>query len=67
MRISRLRVDGFGALRDVEVSLDGDMAVVEGPNEAGKSTLVHFLSGVLFGFPRKGHPAHHPPVRGGRH
>jgi uncharacterized protein YhaN len=67
MRISRLSVDGFGALRDVEVALGEGLNVLAGPNEAGKSTLLSFCTGVLFGFPRRGQPGHGAPVRGGRH
>ncbi len=67
MRFARLQVDGFGALHDVSIPLEDGLTVLAGPNEAGKSTLLSFLTGVLFGIPNRGKPGHHPPVRGGRH
>lgn len=52
MRIERVTIDGFGRLRDYDTgqeSLPG-LVVVLGPNEAGKSTLFHFLNTALYGF-----------------
>ena len=52
MRIERLRVEAFGGLRGVDTGaapLPG-LVVVAGPNEAGKSTLFHFLTSILYGF-----------------
>lgn len=44
------------------------MTVFLGPNEAGKSTLLGFLRGVLFGFPgRRSRASQYPPLKGGRH
>ena len=44
------------------------MTVFLGPNEAGKSTLLGFLRGVLFGFPsRRSRALQYPPLKGGRH
>ena len=39
------------------------LTVLHGPNEAGKSTLLDFLRGVLFGFPdgRSRRPQRPPP------
>lgn len=55
MRIERLRLRAFGRLRGFDTGPEplGAMVVVLGPNEAGKSTLFHFLSTALYGF----HPA----------
>jgi uncharacterized protein YhaN len=69
MRLSSFHIDGFGALAGTAAEeITPGLVVVLGPNEAGKSTLFDFLSGVLFGFPsRKDSPRFHAPVRGGRH
>lgn len=69
MRISGWRVDGFGVLADQRVEeLPAGLTVVVGPNEAGKSTLLDFLRGVLFGFPDRRHRRpYHEPLRGGSH
>ena len=68
MRIDGWRVDGFGVLKDVEQSgLARGVTVLVGENEAGKSTLLAFVRGVLFGFPDgRSRERSYPPVLGGR-
>ncbi len=72
MHIEGWSIDAFGALSDVErTGLDDGLTVVFGPNEAGKSTLRHFVLGVLFGFPagNTSYPRYNPPsgaMRSGR-
>lgn len=72
MHIQGWSIDAFGGLSDVERSGIGEgLTVVYGPNEAGKSTLRHFVLGVLFGFPAGNtrYPRYSPPggaVRSGR-
>ncbi|MDA8346912.1 MAG: AAA family ATPase [Thermaerobacter sp.] len=61
------RIEGFGRFHDAEVGgLLGGLTVIEGPNEAGKSTLLGFLRFMLFGFQR-GQSQKYPPLGGGRH
>ncbi len=62
-------IDGFGLFCDEHVDgLDTAMTVFLGPNEAGKSTLLAFLRGVLFGFPDgRSSERLYPPLRGGEH
>lgn len=69
MRIAGWRIDGFGIFADAEVEdLPAGLTLVTGPNEAGKSTLLAFLRGVLFGFPDgRMRARRHEPVNGGRH
>ncbi|MEE8515275.1 MAG: AAA family ATPase, partial [Alphaproteobacteria bacterium] len=62
-------IDGFGIFNDHHVEdMSSSMTVFYGPNEAGKSTLMAFLRGVLFGFPdlRSKDPKY-PPLNGGEH
>ncbi len=69
MKIQGVRVDGYGILHDLEIGdLPDGLTVFHGANEAGKSTLLDFIRGVLFGFPDRRHRApFHEPLRGGRH
>ena len=69
MKIEGWRVDGFGVLRDMEVSdLGSGVTVFLGQNEAGKSTLLAFLRTMLFGFAdRRTRENPYPPLAGGRH
>jgi len=68
VRIDGWHADGFGILRDHEVrGLADGLTVFLGPNEAGKSTLLAFLRGVLVGYPARGAATHYPPLNGGEH
>ena len=68
MRFDGWYIEGFGLFRGYEVrDLPDGLTVLLGPNEAGKSTLLAFIRGVLFGFPdgRSAAPKY-PPLRGGQ-
>src|SRR5438270_8631651 len=49
MRLSRIRIDGFGSLQGMELRFGPAMNLVVGPNEAGKSTLQEAIVTGLFG------------------
>ncbi|MHC4661716.1 MAG: AAA family ATPase [Planctomycetota bacterium] len=69
MKIRDWHIDGFGVFHDfgLEHFPDG-MTVFLGPNEAGKSTLLGFLRGILFGYPSgRSRDPDFPPLKGGRH
>jgi uncharacterized protein YhaN len=69
MKVKGWFIEGFGIFRDFEVrSLGPGLTVFSGPNEAGKSTLLAFVRGMLFGFPdSRGRENRYLPLRGGRH
>lgn len=69
MRIQGWRVDGFGVFSGFSVDdIEHGLTVITGPNEAGKSTLLAFIRGVLFGFPDgRSRGPKYEPVFGGRH
>ncbi|HLO02658.1 MAG TPA: AAA family ATPase [Symbiobacteriaceae bacterium] len=54
MRIESLFIEGFGRLVDRRFELGPGLNLFVGPNEAGKSTLQHFLVGMLYGQKRRG-------------
>lgn len=54
MRIDSLFIEGFGRLVGQRFTLGPGLNLIVGPNEAGKSTLQHFLVGMLYGQKRRG-------------
>ncbi len=59
MRFRRLHARVFGVLRDLEVELAPEAAIVFGSNESGKSTFREALETILYGFDpaeREAHP-----------
>lgn len=57
MKLERMNIEGFGAVRDKSFSIHAPVTVLYGPNEAGKSTVLYFIRAMLYGFPGKGSPA----------
>ena len=60
MRISTLRLLAYGHFTDEELDLSaaGSLQLVHGPNEAGKSTALRAITGLLFGIPERTSDAH---------
>lgn len=51
MRITQVHIDHFAGWEDATVDLPAaDIHVLYGPNETGKSTLLRFMRGILYGF-----------------
>lgn len=51
MQLQELEIDSFGVWRDVNFPFqERGVNVLYGPNEAGKSTLMRFMRGVLYGY-----------------
>ncbi len=69
MKIRDIRIDGFGRFAGVAFGpLEYPVTILDGRNEAGKSTLLEFVRRVLFGFPRKsGKVNAYPALDGGRY
>ena len=70
MRITGWSIHGFGVFHDEQRrDLGQGLTILLGPNEAGKSTLLAFVRGVLFGFPdgRQRTAQRYPPLNGGAH
>ncbi len=50
MIIEKIEIKSFGALTDTVMEFTDKVNVIEGQNEAGKSTIAAFLKYMLFGF-----------------
>lgn len=51
MRISDIHIDDFGICKDLDFSeIRSPLLTIYGPNEAGKTTSMEFIRGVLFGY-----------------
>src|SRR5262245_53745517 len=67
MRITDIKIDGFGVWHDLVLrSLSPEVTVFYGPNEAGKSTLMQFLRTVMYGVSPARRERYMPPIAGGR-
>ena len=49
MKINSLKVNGFGKLKDRQVDLTDGINIIFGENESGKSSMLKFISGMLYG------------------
>lgn len=69
MRIAEIVIDGFGIWRDLRLAdIPPGITVLEGANEAGKTTLMAFIRAILFGFEdRRTGRNRYEPLRGGQH
>ena len=53
MKLEQIHVERYGVWNNLNLPVDSDgMSVFYGPNEAGKTTLMRFIRGVLYGFRR---------------
>ena len=49
MKINNLKINGFGKLKNKEISLENGVNIIYGKNEAGKSTLLKFIISMFYG------------------
>lgn len=50
MKLTKIKIYGFGKWIDQEFDISTDYQVIFGQNEAGKTTLLTFIKSILFGF-----------------
>ena len=69
MKIESIQIDGFGQFHNFSIDdISPGLTVLNGANEAGKSTLLSFIRRVLFGFPNRGSLINlYQPLEGGNH
>lgn len=49
MRINNLKINGFGKLQNKDVELQNGINIIQGENESGKSSMLKFISSMLYG------------------
>lgn len=49
MKINYLKINGFGKIKNKEIYLEDGINIIYGENESGKSSLLKFISGMLYG------------------
>ena len=49
MKIDFLKINGFGKIKNKEINLEKNINLIYGKNESGKSTLLKFIDGILYG------------------
>ena len=52
MIIKKIKINGFGKLEDKDIEFKRGINLVVGKNEAGKSTLLKFITSMFYGIPR---------------
>ncbi len=66
MKITDLEIDGFGVWRDLKLAdLSPRVTAFYGPNEAGKTTVMQFIRGVMYGMSPLRRKRYLPPLDGG--
>jgi uncharacterized protein YhaN len=66
MKLLALEIDGFGVWSGLKLQrMSEGLNVVYGPNEAGKSTVLHFIRSALYGFSPE-RRRYLPPLHGGK-
>ncbi len=53
MRIDKITISEFGALKNRSFALTDGINIFEGQNESGKSTVVSFIRFMLYGMPKR--------------
>lgn len=54
MKLKAIEIVGFGKWQQRKIEFSSGNQLLYGENEAGKSTIYHFIQAMLFGFPAKG-------------
>ncbi|MBR1653749.1 MAG: AAA family ATPase [Clostridia bacterium] len=49
MKIQNIKINSFGNLQDKEIDLSNNINIIYGKNEAGKSTLLKFITNMFYG------------------
>lgn len=53
MKIDKLNINNYGRIENKEIKLKNGLNIIKGYNEAGKSTLLSFITSMLYGIDKK--------------
>lgn len=62
MKIKNLRINGFGKLEKKEIEFKNGINIIYGENEAGKSTLLKFITGMFYGMSKNKNGENTPDI-----
>ena len=49
MEINKLKINAYGKIKDKEINLNKNINIIYGKNESGKSTILNFITNILYG------------------
>ena len=49
VEINKLKMNAYGKIKDKEIELDKNINIIYGKNESGKSTILNFITNMLYG------------------
>jgi uncharacterized protein YhaN len=49
LKINKVKINAYGKLREKEINFENNINIIYGKNEAGKSTLLNFISNCFYG------------------
>ena len=49
MKINKIQINGYGKLKDTTINLEKGINIIYGKNEAGKSTLLNYITSSFYG------------------
>ncbi len=52
MQINQLKINNFGKLKNKQIQLKKGINIISGRNESGKSTILKFITSMLYGISR---------------
>ena len=47
VNIQKLKINAYGKLKDKEIDLDNHINIIHGENEAGKSSILTFITNIF--------------------
>ena len=49
LKINKIKINAFGKIKNKEINLENKINLIQGKNEAGKSTLIKFILNSFYG------------------